>query len=128
MTPTLSNLLSDTGETDAVPEDTPSPAELEKLAAEPATMLWTLRVVQRYSAHCWAKRWIRNFRYWLLFGLGLVAALQIAGFWVFRTTAQNFELRTAATVRATVEQVLREHKISSGLPAPTTGVAVATVP
>lgn len=129
MTPlSLDNLLTESGENDAIDDSaqTPSPADLEKLANEPATMLWTLREIQRSSAACWAKRWVRGFRVRLAYVVGAAIAAQIligmGGYFVVRAA-----LREA--VRGAVIEVLREKKIISEaeIPISPTAVSVATV-
>ena len=122
MTPTIDELLKDTGETDAVDDaaKTPTPADLERLANEPTTMLWTLRLVQRSSAHCWVKTWVRRFRITIAFALGALAALQIGGLFAMRAMLRE-------TIRTSVEEVLKERRIISGLKNqnPATGPVVA---
>jgi len=105
---TIEELLKDTGEHDAVDDKTPSPDDLAKLAKAPATMLWTLRLMDRHNNGCSAKRWVRNFRLTLVFALGALFAMQIGGHYLGRAAIRE-------SVRAAVIDVLREHKILSAL-------------
>jgi hypothetical protein len=113
MTPALIDLLKDTGENDAVDDDdqTPSPADLEKLATEPATMLWTLRLVQRSSAHCWVKRWVRHFRIALAFAFGGLVVVQVGGYFALKASFRE-------AVRSAVIEVLKEHKVIAATTSP----------
>jgi hypothetical protein len=110
MTPSIDDLLRETGETDTIDNaaQTPSPADLEKLANEPATMLWTLRLVQRSSAACWVKTWVRSFRIRLAYVIGAAIAAQalvgIGGYFVVRAALRE-------SVRGAVIEVLKEHKL-----------------
>jgi len=120
-------LLSDTDENDAI--GTPSPTttkSLSELAEAPASELFVLQEISRLCRLCWPKRWIRRFRLRfavaLAFGLGVFVAVQIGGFWFLRSALRDLDARTANTVI----QVLKDHKIISGVaPAPVTGEAVA---
>ncbi len=125
MTPPPFNLLTDTDENPAVPDSTPE--QLEEMAKKPASMLWTARQIERARLTCWAFRWVKRFRLWLIFAAGAALVVQIGGFVVLRLAVKDFELRTAALVKKTVEDVLKEHGFTSGATPPKTGDAVATM-
>lgn len=110
MTPSQFDLLSDTGDHDAADDSRPTTTKsLAEMAETPASELFV------WEAHrnCWAKRWIKRFRLWLAFSLGAAIVLQVGGVWIVRSAVKDLDSRTAETVRKTVEQVLREHKIIS---------------
>jgi hypothetical protein len=105
MTPSPMSLLSDTGEQETVEEI--SSDTLKKLAETPASEL----SVRLFHRNCWAKRWIRRFRMWMMFVFGAAMVVQVGGAIAVNLALRNLDARTAETVRATVEKVLRDHKI-----------------
>jgi predicted membrane-bound mannosyltransferase len=120
MTPTLDDLLKDTGENDPIDDNaqTPSPADLERLANEPATMLWCLRLVQRSSAHCWVKKWVRAMRITLAVALGILVAAQVGGYFALKAAFHD-------ATRSAVIEVLKEHKLIAATSAASEGAVVA---
>lgn len=125
---TIEELLKETGESDVIDDNaqTPSPEALERLANEPATMLWTLRLVQRVTSNCWVKKWVRGFRMRMAYAVGAAIAAQVliglGGYFVVRVA-----LREA--VRGAVIEVLREKKIiaDNGDPGAPAGVSLASL-
>jgi hypothetical protein len=93
--------LSDIEETEAIPDETPSPDDLSREAEEPATVAYVKRELdRRFGRHrgdCAAQRAVRKWRLWIAAGIG--AALVVQFGWL---------LAGRAIIRETVRDVVRE--------------------
>lgn len=125
MTPTPFNLLSDTDENDAIEDDkTPvNTKTLAEMAEAPASELFVVRAIRAAWVTRWVKRFRLRFALTMAFCLGAFFIVQAGAVWAVHSMLRDLDARTTKTVI----QVLKDQKIISGiLPAPTTGVAVAS--
>jgi hypothetical protein len=122
MTPSPTNILTDTGDQEAVDDAGPSTAQLEQEAKTPASEAYVKRHLRHHVNTCVVKR----LRWWLVFTLGFMAAGQLAAVWIVRASLIAARAEAREMIRETVDQLLREHKILGEAPAPVGSVLVAT--
>jgi hypothetical protein len=104
--------LDTTDEQDSVDENLSS-EELARLAETPASELMVKLDIRKHARGCWAKARLRRYTLAAYFLAGAVTVFQVGGFFVLRSIVRD-------TIRATVEQVLKEHKLAGTRP-PSTG-------
>jgi hypothetical protein len=121
--------IMETGEHPAVGDATPTPEDLRHLAEQPASLLWTGKLLDLHVSTCSARRFAR---YLTFVGIGIVALLtlvQVAGAWWLRDHMELRELQLEKKVTKTVIEILREKGLlSAAIDARTfaTGVSVAS--
>lgn len=108
--------LTETDEHEAQRDSTPqvTTKTLAEMAETPASELFVVEKVAAHSRGCWVRQWVKSFRLVLVFCAGIYVAVQAASLIVLRSALQNLDARTAATVEA----VLRKHKLIVEAPKP----------
>jgi hypothetical protein len=115
--PELLKLLSDTGEHDAIDDaaKTPTPEKLIELAKQPASMLWTARMIQQESSSCWVKRLARRFILVAAFTIGVLATVQVGGAWWIKSTLEARDTVLRQHIQTTIERALLKQRAELGL-------------